>query len=226
VVRAARVKLRGPHRPGGKLADVEVNCVLVTEPNPPEGAEPVEWLLLTDLPIETVEQVLQVVEFYCGRWNIEIYFRILKSGCKVEESQLEKAERFLPYLAMCMIVAWRVHHVMMLGRDCPDLPCDVVFDKEEWQAAYSVVLNQPPPKKPPTLKTMVGLVGRLGGHLGRKGDGEPGPKAVWVGLQRLTDLVRGWKAFANHSPDNAEPASETVGQARQPRGRPSASQPV
>ena len=104
-IQAVRVTLRGPDRPGGKLPNVEVNCVLVTEPNPPEGAEPIEWLLLTSLPIDTIEQVLTVVNFYCGRWHIEIYFRILKSGCKVEESQLEKAERFVPYLALCMIVA-------------------------------------------------------------------------------------------------------------------------
>jgi Transposase Tn5 dimerisation domain/Transposase DNA-binding len=197
-LQAARVKLRAPDRPGERLPDIEVNCVLVTEPNPPEGAEPVEWLLLTSLPIDTVEQVHTIIRYYCGRWCIEIFFRILKSGCKVEESQLEKAERFLPYLALCMIVAWRVAYLMMLGRECPDLPCDVAFDEDEWKTAYTVVKNQPPPDKPPSLKTMVRLVASLGGYLGRKGDGEPGPKAIWVGLQRLTDLVRGWRAFARH----------------------------
>ena len=206
-VQAARVKLRAPDRPGNKLPNIEINCVLVTEPNPPEGAEPVEWLLLTSLPIDTVEQVLTIIRYYCGRWAIEIYFRILKSGCKVEESQLEKAERFLPYLALCMIVAWRIAYLMMLGRECPDLPCDVAFDEDEWKTAYTVVKNQPPPKKPPSLKTMIGLVASLGGHMGRKVDGEPGPKALWVGLQRLTDLVRGWRAFAQHGVARAESAS-------------------
>jgi hypothetical protein len=203
-VQAARVKLRAPDRPGKKLPNIEVNCVLVTEPNPPEGAEPVEWLLVTSLPIDTVEQVLTIIRYYSGRWAIEIYFRILKSGCKVEESQLHKAERFLPYLALCMIVAWRVAYLMMLGRECPDLPCDVAFDEDEWKTAYTVVKNQPPPKKPPSLKTMVELVASLGGYLGRKCDGEPGPKAIWVGLQRLTDLVRGWRAFAQHGTARAE----------------------
>lgn len=217
-VQAARVKRRGPDRPGGKLPDTEVNCVLVTEPNPPEGADPIEWLLLTGLPIGTIEQVLLVIKFYCGRWGIEIYFRILKSGCKVEESQLETAERFLPYLALCMIVAWRVDYVMMLGRECPDLPCDVAFDEDEWKTVYTVVKNQPPPKKPPTLKAMIGLVASLGGYLGRKGDGDPGPKAVWVGLQRLTDLVRGWRAFARHGAAEATPAPGVETPAGQPPG--------
>jgi hypothetical protein len=217
-VQAARVRLRGPSRPGGKLPDIEVNCVLVTEPNPPQGAEPVEWLLLTSLPIDTIDQVLMIIRYYCGRWHIEIYFRILKSGCKVEESQLETAERFVPYLALCMIVAWRVQYVLMLGRDCPDLPCDVAFDEDEWKAVYTVVKNQPPPKKAPPLKTMVRLVASLGGHLGRKGDGEPGPKAVWVGLQRLTDLVRGWRAFARHGTIATGPAPGIVTMAGQPPG--------
>jgi hypothetical protein len=217
-VQAVRVRLRGPDRPGGKLPNIEVNCVLVTEPNPPEGAEPVEWLLLTSLPIDTIDQIFTVINYYCRRWGIEIYFRILKSGCKVEESQLETAERFLPYLALCMIVAWRVYYVMMLGRECPDLPCDIAFDEDEWKTVYTVVKNQPPPKKPPSLKTMVGLVGSLGGHLGRKGDGEPGPKALWVGMQRMTDLVRGWRAFAQHGVAEREPASGIETKAGQPPG--------
>jgi hypothetical protein len=217
-VRAARVRLRGPDRPGGKLPNIEVNCVLVTEPNPPEGAEPIEWLLLTSLSIDTTEQVLTVINFYCRRWGIEIYFRILKSGCKVEESQLQKAERFLPYLALCMIVAWRVQYLMMLGRECPDVPCDIAFDDDEWKAAYTVVKNQPPPKKPPSLKMMIGLVASLGGYIGRKGDGEPGPKALWVGLQRLTDLVRGWRAFARHGATETGPAPGAENAVGQPPG--------
>jgi hypothetical protein len=217
-VQAGRVKLRGPDRPGGKLPDIEVNCVLVTEPNPPEGAEPIEWVLLTSLPIDTVEQVLAIIKFYCRRWGIEIYFRILKSGCKVEESQLETAERFVPYLALCMIVAWRIQYLVMLGRECPDLPCDTAFDDDEWKTAYAVAKNQPPPEKPPSLKTMIGLVASLGGYLGREVDGEPGPKAVWVGLQRLTDLVRGWRAFARHGDVQGDPLPAAEPPTGQPPG--------
>jgi hypothetical protein len=198
-IRAARVKLRGPDRKGGKLPDLEVNVVLVSELDPPPGVEPIEWILLTDLPVDTVEDVLRVVNYYMCRWQIEIYFRILKSGCKVEESQLEKGERFEPYLALDLIVAWRVMHVMMLGRECPDLPCDVALDDDEWQSVYAAVKKQPPPSRPPSMKTIVGLIGSLGGWLGRKCDGEPGPKAMWVGLQRMTDLALGWRARADHS---------------------------
>jgi hypothetical protein len=195
-IRAARVTLRGPSRPGGKLPDVDVNVVLVTERGTPPGVEPIEWVLITDLPIDTIQQVLDIVDYYACRWQIEIYFRVLKSGCKVEESQLETAGRFEPYLALCLIVAWRVMHVMMLGRDCPDLPCDVALGPDEWQAVYATVTKGPPPAEPPSMKTIVGLIGSLGGWLGRKCDGEPGPKAMWVGMQRMTDLALGWRARA------------------------------
>jgi hypothetical protein len=199
-VRAARVRLRGPARPGGKLADVDVNVVLVLEEAPPSGEEPIEWILLTSLPIGAVEEVLRVVEYYCCRWQIEIYLRILKSGCKVEESQLETAEAFLPYLALCMIVAWRVQYVTMLGRECPELPCDVVFAAEEWRSVYAVVKGEAPPAAAPGLGTMVKLIASLGGYLGRKCDGEPGPKAMWVGLRRMADLALAWRARSAHAP--------------------------
>jgi Transposase Tn5 dimerisation domain/Transposase DNA-binding len=201
VIRATRVTLRGPARPRGKLPDLEVNVVLVSELNPPPGVEPIEWILLTDLPIDTVEDVLCIVDYYMCRWQIEIYFRVLKSGCKVEESQLETAASFEPYLALDMIVAWRIMYVMMLGRECPDLPCDVALDDDEWRAVYATVKKEPPPAQPPSMKTMVGLIASLGGWLGRPCDGEPGPKAMWVGMQRMTDLALGWRARADHSKD-------------------------
>jgi hypothetical protein len=198
-VRAARVLLKAPHRPGGApLPDVVVQAVLVRETGPPPGEERIEWLLLTGLPINTAEQVLRVVQYYCCRWQIEIYFRVLKSGCKVEESQLETAARFQAYLALCLIVAWRVMYVMMLGRECPELPCDAVFEAEEWQAVYAVVKQEAPPAEPPSIGEMVVLIATLGGYLGRQGDGPPGPKAVWVGMQRMTDLGLAWRACAAH----------------------------
>ena len=125
---------------------------------------------------------------------------MLKSGCQVEASQLETAERFKPYLALCRIVAWRVLYALTLGRECPELPCDLVFEADEWRAVYAVVKHEAPPATPPPLGEMVKLIASLGGYLGRKCDGEPGPKAMWVGLQRMADLGCAWRAFANHGP--------------------------
>ena len=216
-VQAARVTLRQPARGGGKrMADVAVNAVLVREVSPPAGEAPVEWLLLTSLPIDTVDQVLLVVEYYCQIWQIEIYFKVVKSGCQVEKSQLETAEAFLPYVALCLIVAWRVQQLLMLGRECPELPSDCVLTEAEWQAVYAVVKGEEPPEQAPPLGEMVKLIARLGGYLDRKGDGPPGPKAMWVGLQRRTDLALGWQA-RGHPPGPEKKATPRpkAGQGRQ-----------
>ena len=199
-VQAARVPLRGPSRPGLRLPAAAVNAILVQEVDAPAGEEPIEWLLLTSLPIDTVAAVQQVIAYDGVRWQIEIYFRVLKSGCKIEESQLETATRFRPYLALCMIVAWRVLYLMMLGRECPELPCDVALDEDEWQAVYAVVKQEALPASPPPLGAMVKLIAALGGYLGRKCDGDPGPKAMWIGMQRMSDLARAWRAFPQYGP--------------------------
>ena len=89
---------------------------------------------------------------------------------------------------------------MTLGRECPELPCEVVFEGDEWRAVYAVVKDEAPPEVAPPLGEVVKLVASLGGYLGRKCDGEPGPKAMWVGLQRTADLARAWRASAQHGP--------------------------
>jgi len=194
-IQATCVTLKGPQRPGGKLADVKVNAILVRETNPPKDEKPVEWLLLTSLPVKTFKQVCLVIDYYCCRWQIEIYFRVLKSGCRVEELQLETAERFEPCLALYMIVAWRVMYLLMMGRECPEMSCDLVFSEDEWKAVYTVVQQETPPKQAPTLEEMVYLIASLGGHLGRTHDGPPGPKTMWIGMQRMTDLALAWRTF-------------------------------
>ena len=88
-----------------------------------------------------------------------------------------------------MIIAWRVLYLTMLGRDCPQMPCDAVFADEEWKAVYLVTQRKPPPEQPPSLDTMVRMIATLGGFLNRKRDGFPGPKTLWIGLQRVPDFV-------------------------------------
>jgi hypothetical protein len=188
-LRAVPVTLKAPFRAGHKLPDVEVTALLAQELDPPTGAEPIEWLLLTSLPVDTAEQAGELLQWYLCRWQVEIYFRILKSGCKVEDLQLEKLSRLEPALAFYIIIAWRVLYLTMLGRECPELPCDVVFAEEEWQAAYIVAKRKPPPSEPPTLDQMVRMVAGFGGFLNRNGDGFPGPQTIWIGLQRSHDFV-------------------------------------
>lgn len=188
-LRAARVLLRPPYRPDKKLAPVEVTAILAREENPPAGEDPIEWLLLSSLPVESFAEACEKVQWYLCRWQIEVYFHVLKNGCKVEQLQLQSRERIEVALALYLIVAWRVLYLTRLGRTVPDLPCEVAFSPQEWRAVYLVSKRQKPPSEPPRLREILDLIAGLGGYLGRKGDGPPGPKTLWIGLQRARDFA-------------------------------------
>lgn len=194
-IRSARTLLRAPARPGLKLPHVCVNVVLVREENPPAGEEAIEWVLTTSFPIGTLAEVTTAINYYCCRWEIEIYFRTLKSGCGIEKLQFEKQERYEVCLAMYLIVAWRVLHLLMLGRTCPEMRCDAVLSEAEWKSVYVIGKNKKAPAKPPSLQEMVTMIAELGGYLNRKHDGPPGPQTMWIGLQRMRDFATAWSAF-------------------------------
>jgi hypothetical protein len=193
-VRAATMTLRPPWRAGRKLPAVTVNVVLVRETSPPAGEPPVQWILITTLPIGTLEEVRRVVEYYCVRWNIEILFRTLKSGCRIEQRRFEQVERVSRCLALYLIVAWRTLFVCRMGRETPDADCEALFEASEWKAVWTAVHGKKPPGKMPRLGEMVHLIAQLGGYIQRP-DSEPGPQAMWVGLQRMYDLAWAWDTF-------------------------------
>jgi hypothetical protein len=200
-LRVARLTFKAPYRPDRRLADIEVTAILAREADPPIGEQPLEWWLLTSLRVETAEQTLEQLQWYLARWQVEIYFKVVKSGCRIEELQLEKLERLEPAPAFYVIIAWRVLYLTMLGRDCPEMPCDLVFVDEEWRAVYLVAKRQPPPEIPPSPGEMVRMVASFGGFLNRKGDGFPGPQSLWIGLQRTRDFVLALEAQrATHDP--------------------------
>ncbi len=192
-VRFAQVSLKPPPRKS-KLRDLTVWAVLAREISPPEGVDPIEWLLLTTMEVTTFEQAVEKMAWYTVRWGIEVYHRTLKSGCKIEERQLGTAERIETCLAIDMVVAWRIIYLTRLGQDVPDMPCTVYFEEAEWKALTAYITQNPvPPERTPTLHEAIREVASLGGFLGRKADGEPGTKSLWLGLQRLDDLTAMWK---------------------------------
>jgi hypothetical protein len=194
-VRAGEVRLRPPWRPDRKLPQVTVNVVLVREINPPDDDVPVEWVLLTRLPIDDAAQVRQVIQYYCVRWMIELVFRTLKSGCRMEHRRFEHVDRFLPCLSVYLIVTWRTLYVCRLARAFPERTCEAIFEPAEWKAVCHVVRRHPPPPEPPSLSKMVGMVAQLGGYVNRKRPDNPGPQTVWLGLQRLHDMALCWQLF-------------------------------
>ena len=176
--------------PDGKGCFVQASCIVAKEMQPAAGDKPVEWRLLTNLPVQTLEQAARMIDWYRARWEIEMFFHVLKNGCRIEALQLGSIERIERALVLYMVVAWRIARLMRLGRTCPELNAQLMFEPDEWQAAF--ILNKKrPPDKPPTLNEVVRLVARLGGFLARTGDGEPGVKTIWLGMQRILDFAAG-----------------------------------
>ena len=178
-----------PARPGAPA--LPVTALRAGEEAPPAGASAIEWRRLTNRVAETLEQTVEWIDWYRRRWLVAICFRILQSGCRVEALQLSTLDRRERALVIDLIIAWRILHVVTGGRDCPDLPCEVVFDPEEWPAAWLGAKRCRPPEAPPPLGDRVRLIAGFGGFLGRKGDGHPGPKALWTGLQRVQEFAIG-----------------------------------
>jgi len=198
-IRFAKVSVKPPgDRPKSEgNQPVEVYAVYAHEDSPPDGTKPVSWMLLTTVEVESADDAWTIVQWYSARWMIEILFKVLKTGCAAEERQLETAERLQRCLAIDVVVAWRILYLTMVGRDTPDLPCTVVFEDYEWKALWVFVFKDPDaaPEITPTLREMTRILGRLGGHLGRKSDGEPGVITMWRGLQRLPDIAEMWQVF-------------------------------
>ena len=188
-VTAKPVTFYGARRPGGKLPPVTVSAIYAQEPSPPQGEEPIEWLLLTSLPATDFPRACTVVQWYRCRWEMELLFRVLKQGCTIEQLRVQTEQRLLNALAIYFIVAWRIHNITMAGRAYPAVSCEVVFEPQEWQTLYTMQHHCHPPPTPPPRREMVRSLAQLGGFLARQGDGEPGIKAIWQGYQRLHEFI-------------------------------------
>ena len=200
-VRVAEVTIQPPQRRGahakasGSDEPVTVTLVGATEQSPPEGCESISWVLLTNLPVPDFESATEKVRWYARRWGIEVWHRVLKSGCKVEDCMLEEAERLKRYLTLFSIIGVRLMHVTYLARVQPDVPATEVFSTEEVNALHIRMTKALPPAAPaPTLREMVRMLGKLGGHLGRKCDGEPGVTVLWRGWTSLYETVETLRA--------------------------------
>jgi len=191
------ITLRPPSkRAKEKLPLVTVWAVWAIETAPPPNLPAVEWLLLTTVPVLTTEDALQRLDWYACRWGIEVWHKVLKSGCRIEARQLETAERLKRCLTLYAVIAWRVLYATMLSRAAPDLSCLALLNEAEWQALYCAIHNTTIlPPTPPSLNQAVRWIAQLGGFQNRKGDGYPGVTVIWKGFQHLSDLTYMYLVF-------------------------------
>lgn len=192
-VRFAQLTLAPPTKKKNR-PPLPMTVVWSCEIDPPPGKKPLQWMLLSNRPVQSLEDALERLQWYACRWNIEVFHRTLKSGCQIEERQLTTADRLEACLAIDMVLAWRILHLTWLGRAVPDMPCTVVFDDDQWKATHVVKTQKPPPPQPPSLSQMIVDVARLGGFIGRKSDGQPGTKSLWIGLQKLDAITIGYRS--------------------------------
>ncbi len=152
-------------------------------------------MFFTTLPIDTFEQVHLVIKYYLSRWQIEVFFHVFKTGCKIEEKELKTADRIKNMLALFLIVAWRVMYIMTVSRQRPEISCTEIFEEAKWKSTYKVLnKNSPIPKKPLSLGEFVMLIAKLGGYLPRK-NSPPGVMVIWRGLKRIYDFGLAWDSF-------------------------------
>ena len=195
-VRAREITIRGPARPGGKLPDTTLNVVEAVELDPPAGEVPIRWLLLTTLSIDSIAEIQRVISAYSIRWNIELYFKTLKSGLKIEKLKYKTLDRYLTALSMLMIVGWRVEYLKGAARHDPDASCEEYFSREEWQPAYLVHTDGGHlPAEPITISEFMLLIAELGGWQCKRSQGLPGSTTVWRGLRRMEANADAFQAF-------------------------------
>ena len=168
-------------------APLELWMVHAREEHPPANTEALEWFLLTTVPVTSADDAMRILKWYALRWRIEDYFRILKSGCKVEEFQHHSAERLERAIAIKMVIAWRIQLMVRLGREVPELPAEVLFSDTELRvlATFARSRTFAPPQH---LGEAVELLARLGGWLGRTRD-PPGAQLLWHGYTQLAAMT-------------------------------------
>ena len=193
-IRATTVTLRGPWRPGGWLGPRAMNVVEAREANPPAGAEPLRWVLLTSWPVASARDCRRVVRAYARRWLIEQYHKCLKTGCAAERSQLATARALSALTGVLALVSLRLLDAMLLARARPDEPVTPEQLGPEASAVLTATFGRPDDGRGGgwTHRTSLRAVARLGGFLARTGDGEPGWQTIWRGWARLIAMAEGF----------------------------------
>jgi hypothetical protein len=169
---------------------VTMSVIYLSESNPAEGAEPIEWLLATNESVTTPQDAIKIAEYYVQRWKIERFHYIMKSGCQIEKIQQRSVDKIITVLLMYSIISIKILNMMYLARISPELPCNIIFGEDEWKILYCMAnKTQIPPSEPYTIAEAVLYVAKLAGWGGAKSDGTPGLKVIWLGISKLYFLL-------------------------------------
>jgi hypothetical protein len=195
-LRCTKVRLRPPRARASRLPEVDVFAIHALEEAPPQGSEPLEWMLLGSVPTTTLDEILERLAWYARRWTIETWHRVLKSGCRIEARQFGNLDRFVRATALFAVVSWRILYATLLARIDTDLSGEVLLQPVEWQALYCHTHHTTqPPEQTPSLQQVVLWIAMLGGYLNRKHDRPPGPTVMWRGFLLLHEITKMYRLF-------------------------------
>jgi len=187
-----RLRILPPEGKKKRYPALELTVIHAMETGKPKGREPVKWKLLTDLPVNSMEEALEKMNWYALRRKIEMFHKILKSGCKAEESLLRSTERLVKLISVFCIVSWRIFWITMLNRAAPDAPPDIALTEDECRTLDALTNHDPPQDSGSRgMSYYLTAIARLGGYLARRRDPPPGNMVIWRGLRRLTDIMLG-----------------------------------
>lgn len=171
-----------------------VTVIEAQEQQTPPDRDRIDWKLITDLAVSSRQQAVEKVQWYALRWKIEVFHKILKSGCRAEQARLRTAPRLVNLLAVFCILSWRVFWLTMTNRIAPDAAPEQVFSDLELRILDRLIADKPTTTdhlQQHLLSHYLIKLARLGGYLARNADSPPGNETVWRGLTRLVDIQLG-----------------------------------
>ncbi len=189
-IRYRKIRVLPPIGKQNRYPALTLTVIHAEERGTPKNRKRIEWKLITDLPVGSRTDVIEKLEWYALRWKIEVFHKILKSGCKAEESKLRTAQRLTNLISLFCILSWRVFWMTMLNRSTPDAPPTLALTAIEIVVLDRLV-NDKPKARQKTLSHYLIKIARLGGYLARASDPPPGNTVMWRGLSRLTDIALG-----------------------------------
>jgi hypothetical protein len=193
-IKFREIEVPPPKTKQSRYSPLVLTVIYAVEKAAPGGREPIVWKLLTSLPVRTLAEAIEKLKWYAMRWKIEVFHKVLKSGCRTEESELRTADRLTNFIAICCIVAWRVFWLTMIRRTAPDAPASVALTDTEQNLLDRLFPDPSPREGPRTISDYVLKIAKLGGYLARVKDRPPGNQVIWRGLRRLADIEIGFLA--------------------------------
>lgn len=192
-IRFRRMTIQPPVGKEDRYEPHEFTIIHAIETTKPKGRERIEWKLITNLPVKTLRQAMEKLEWYAMRWKIEVYHKILKSGCKAEESKLRTTRRLMNQVALCCLIAWRVFWMTMVRREKRSASPKVAFTRAEMKLLNALTQKSRKKRRQKSdLQSYITKLARLGGYLARAQDPPPGNMVIWRGLSRLNDIRLGF----------------------------------